>query len=544
MSKRGPKTKYDNGFHNILRERVKESRASRNELKTAISELTMMQLHQATKEAKLLKPVSLTPLPKFYANIAENLYQKCNKFFTREDIENQVRIHTGKTAEQLRRQINAIEKKLKGDALAKMCDITEQIYDERKKAQNLLETEFGTVKTRHFVEEAELENEMSLREDLWLNAMEFLKNKGFAFYPAKLASDVFVFPTSLGDVLEPYKYTQFTHGVTRERRYKPKFLLNPKIQNWRAEEAEETAKLKEAFETVDKELERRRQIRIRREKQALDRVKPWLIQCVEYGYRDERILKGIRKAAWIKPYETPVMQLVASLRKQGYKPLDGKFKVDVEVLDEEEPKNLTVNVVMQRALNKKWLGCMEAYRGHKPEDPPEDWKPPEFEQAFLFCTKKTQKDDYARQINWEPKPALIQQAKKLWSNIPTAKPRTEFGGEKFMYESEITQKYLDDACKIEWGPEWYYDQKLNACVSNVLAGTHDLHLDGEGRPDIEHKGTPFRISRVDPSLLRGRMVHRQPETNVGVSVVRKTTQMGKDVIHRKQEKKKVIRMKV
>lgn len=181
----GPKTRYDNGFHNTLRERVRESRAGRNELKTTISELVLFQLHNA-KES-LLKPVSIEPLPKFYGNITDALYRKYGATFTREDIENQVRACMGKSAEELTQQIGRIEKKLKSKAFNEMVDLFEKIFVERKKAEDLLETEFGTDKTRHFVEDAELEKEMAFREDVWLNSMEFLKSKGFNFYVSKLA---------------------------------------------------------------------------------------------------------------------------------------------------------------------------------------------------------------------------------------------------------------------------------------------------------------------------------------------------------------------
>ena len=111
----GRPQEYDDAYHKRLKEQVKRSQASRNELKTAIHSLVLFQLHN-NKES-LLKPVSLNPLPKFYNGLADELYRKYGEAFTREDIENQVRSCVGKSAGQLKQQLNRIEKKLKSNAI-------------------------------------------------------------------------------------------------------------------------------------------------------------------------------------------------------------------------------------------------------------------------------------------------------------------------------------------------------------------------------------------------------------------------------------------
>ncbi|MCK4481680.1 hypothetical protein KAU55_00525 [Candidatus Bathyarchaeota archaeon] len=536
MGKRGPELgtggrpiKYNDPYHLTTRLLTRENRASRNELKTAISELVLFQLHNM-KESQLLKPVSIGPLPKFYAEVTENLFQKYRSVFSRETIENHVRACVGKTTGQLKQQLGAIEKQLKTNALTQMYILTEQIYIERKKAEELLESEFGIVRKHDIMKEEELEKELAATEDLWLNCMEYLKNRGFGYYVSKLSSDAMVFPCSLGDPLDPYQYELFLHGYKSTRRLKPRFLEHPKIQSWRAEESEETAKLKEAFETVYKEIERREQTRVRREKEALDRVKPWLIQAIQYGYMDPKILKEIRAAAWIKPYDKSVMELVRSLRREGYKPVSGKFLVELEVTD--EPKGDLTQQIMLKALDEKFLGCMEGTRGTKPQNPPDDWEPQPFEQAFLFCTTKIQKDDYAQQIKWTPKPELIQQAKKLWSNIPTDKPRTEKGGGNLAYNADvITKQDMDQFCKTEYGPDFVYDMDQQACVSTKTSEQHTVDLDD------------FYADRKGSQSLRGTWQNTEPQTVMGQSVVQKTTQRGQSVTKEKK-KKRITRFKV
>jgi len=333
----GPKVRFDDLYHEHTRFLTREARTKQNELKTAISELVLFQLHNA-KESQLLKPVSIEALPKFYSDVTDGLFEKYGSVFSRENIENQVKRCIGKSTEELRGQLTKIEKDLKAKALMEMYILADEVFAEQQKAEELLKTEFGD-KPSHIIEEENQEKEMAFREDIWLNSMGFLKNKGFAFYPSKLASDSFVFSYSLGDPADPYKYELYQHDPyphLTTRRHRPKFLHHPNIQAWRSEEAEQTVKLKEAFETVWREIERHEQIRVQRQKQALTQIKPWLIQCIEYGYMDSKILSGIRKAAWIRPYEKPVMDLVNSLRKEGYKPRDGKFKV--VMVAEDEPK--------------------------------------------------------------------------------------------------------------------------------------------------------------------------------------------------------------
>jgi len=127
-----------------------------------------------------------------------------------------------------------------------------------------------------------------------------------------------------------------------------------------------------------------------------------------------------------------------------------------------------IQKIMLKGLDEKFLRCMEGTLGTKPEHPGLGWEPADFEQAFLSCTAIIQRDDYARQVKWNPSTDIINQAKQLWKNMPMATPREYMHKMTTQTNQAWTQSDLDRECQMKYGSSWVWDSESQMCVDTAL----------------------------------------------------------------------------
>lgn len=412
----------EQNYRDINRERVAESRArTASEKKQLLKQLVPLDL-EAIMEGKPVttKPEakSISELPGFYQQIADELHLELHEQYTKDAIEERMKHYVGLTLKNL----NACRTLWQERQTVQLYLKSEKIYETKLKAYKILQQQFGHPDAATHIRL--LEPRQATVEDLssfWLEAMKSLRVQGFPYYESKLASDEFVFIDGTGDLTDPYQYRQEGNPLFLKSLSNPQFLYNREIIEWRSSETDQTKQKEDVLLAVDRIDRLEEQV----EAQFTRKLKEWLIASIKAGFSESHIKRECTRRKYSEAHMTKAIELWHSLLKEGYKPLQ-PLKMFIVEQNEEEPEK-PLQDIMDAGLDQQFIDCIEGYVGTPPSDKNVAWEKPDFEKTILFCTKQVSKDDYAQQVEWQPSPSLLTKAKHFWSPNyrPEPKPRAK-----------------------------------------------------------------------------------------------------------------------
>jgi len=382
----GPKTRYNNEFHNTLRARVKESRAHRKDLirQLSILDLTARRENRTPPYTLEWSPnIQREQLPRDFSSIVNEL-RAFYEFFTPRIVERTIKMYASQSVKNLESM-----KSLWDFQKRKQFNQTLlQIYNGRAEAEKDLEHEFP----QHVTDG--MHRDPKTAGDLWINGMKFLHSKGHKYYESELACNTLAFPIGAGDINDPYQYLPQREdgkpifGI--EHLLDPKFRYQKEIAAWRIEEAKETAyktaiMVQHARESKDQEIFMNK---------MHEKIRPFLVTHIKRGFTLKSVLAKCRQARYSKELMKDVKETWFTLRRQGIKPQIIKMQ-----LSDEEP---------EPSLDDRWLACMAGHSG-KPGLDGRINKTDDFANAQSRCTWGVFKGTGKR-----PSDATFNKAKKYW----------------------------------------------------------------------------------------------------------------------------------
>jgi len=326
----------------------------------------------------------LKPLTPFFRTVVDELYRNYGRLAPVEVFEDLVRGHTHQNWEQLNLNREFLRNQASSIEVLK-------ILTEQQEARKAVYKKFPVTSDENLdVVESKPSEFIEAANQRWLDAMLYLKNKGFGYWIAEKAANKNAF--WCGKETDPYQC--FVSGYPHKRHLEePEFFNHPEIKEWRKSDESETKRIKDIMAEWDKRDEQ--------QKKQLDDLKPVLKGYIVKGWVDETILFKLRES--FKPsilhlsLIREAMKEVKRLRDSGVKPRR-KVTLKVEPKEEEQPETLA----------QRWINCM-AYASGKPDQEGKMHDAIPFDTAVKKCTFMVY-----RHTGKLPSQATFDKVKKYW----------------------------------------------------------------------------------------------------------------------------------
>jgi len=324
--KKGPgrPIEYHDNQHKRIRLAVRESRSRKQErvkqLIHTLADLFLQIKRKARTRHRLefgnqapitLKAVPAFEMPEMYEQIARSLHRIHNDFPLVT-----VRLEVKGGMEEFKRhedpsKLEGFEKELKEILLTEDYLILQLKI---RHAREELKRQFEAISKKTEANETAL-------GDLWVNCMKYLEQKGYEYYPAKRASDRYVF---FGTFRQPYQY--YGEHMILKTAYDPLWLYHGDLREWYNRDRTQALRdyeIEEIFVKRDEERDARR-----------EEMRPKLIKWILSGRSDEEIKLELMKtygptSKWI----SEGMSLTKALRVD-HKPKHQIIKM--KVVDEQD----------------------------------------------------------------------------------------------------------------------------------------------------------------------------------------------------------------
>jgi hypothetical protein len=242
------------------------------------------------------------------------------------------------------------------------------------KAEEMLNLRFGHPDIKERVKRLmPLTETLEGRENLWLEAMLYLRSEGLPYYISKRACDKLAFSDGYSNDFnpdDPYIYREKEAYSIKRHLDSIKPLGNAEILKWKNENEALNKRVYE-FEKLDWEQTQER-------KRFLRELKPILASWIRQGFTREYAVDQCRKAGYQTSLTADAVEIWQTLVNEGVRP-DKTVIVAVKAKETEKPHE------SQAELDSEWISCMAAKSG-APDNEGHRHEAEPFDQAVERCT--------------------------------------------------------------------------------------------------------------------------------------------------------------